>query len=50
MQGRKKDILGRANHRGMSKQALLVLEWPGENGVCGESVMLQNFGGRVGVG
>lgn len=45
MQGMKKVFIGRANHRGMSKQALLALKWPGENRVwsCGESLMVQNF-------
>ena len=33
MQGMKKVFIGTANHRGMSKQALLVLKWPGENRV-----------------
>ena len=45
MQGMKKVFIGRASHRGMSKQALLALNWPGENKVwsCGESLMVQNF-------
>lgn len=49
MQGMKKVFIGRANHRGMSKQALLVLKWPGENRVWSfveKSVMVQNFLGK----